>query len=149
MFPRIAVVAFSLGSNALLLFSPHASAQAPVPGEKWQQATTMEMNGMKMPGRTAEVCVPIAQRDEALARPPDNCEMYDMRQSSNRFSAKFRCTGENAGEGTIESVKESANKTRNSMQMKLKDGGMSMGDDLRDDQATGIVRRGRTRAEDA
>jgi hypothetical protein len=86
----------------------------------------MEMNGMKMPGQTTDVCVPIAQRQEALSSPPENCEMYDMKQSGNRFSAKMRCTGENAGEGSIESISEGPDKMRNNMRMTMKNGGMTM-----------------------
>ncbi len=102
-----------------------AHAQEPVPGEKWRQSATMEMNGMKMPGQTSEICVPIKQRDEALSSPPENCEMYDMKRSGNRFSAKMRCTGENAGEGSIETISEGPDKSRTTIKM-TREGGMTM-----------------------
>ena len=84
---------------------PMPAGAKKVPGEKWRTKTSMEMQGMSMPSRTMEVCVPVGKANEQLAKPDDkNCTMYDMSTTGNTFRGKIRCTGENAMEGEIEST---------------------------------------------
>ena len=108
------------------LQAPLAQAQKKVPGEKWRQTQSLQMEGMSMPERTTELCIPIGKSNESLYKSQDpNCTMYDLHASGNTFSAKMRCTGKDAMEGSLESISE-GNRTRGTMQMKSKDGQMSM-----------------------
>lgn len=109
------------------LMSAAAFGQAPVSGEKWRQTTTMEMEGMSLPGRTDEVCVPAGKAAEALAGPQDaNCSTYDVNQSGNRLTAKVRCTGKDAMEGTLEQVIDGPDRYRSTMKMRSADGEMTL-----------------------
>lgn len=122
--PRNALLA--IASAVLVLSTTPALAQKTVPGEKWRNTVSMEAMGMKMPGRTMEACVPVGKANEALARPQDNdsnCEMYDVKQSGNKFSGKMRCTGKQPMEGTIESESD-GNRVKGKMSMTT--GGQSM-----------------------
>ena len=108
------------------LQAPLAQAQKKVPGEKWRQTQSLQMEGMSMPERTTELCIPIGKSNESLYKSQDaNCTMYDLHTAGNTFSAKMRCTGKDAMEGSLESISE-GNRTRGTMQMKSKDGQMSM-----------------------
>lgn len=74
-----------------------AAPPAPkVPGEKWRQSFSMQMQGMRMPQQTLEYCVPVGKAQERALMPPDDkqkCEVYDVRTSGNRTTAKMRCNG--------------------------------------------------------
>jgi hypothetical protein len=112
---------------ALLALLPAAVfAQKKVPGEMYRNTTSMEMMGMSMPSRTAEMCVPVGKANEALARPDDpNCRVYDTHSAGNKFSAKMSCTGTNAMDGDIEMVTEGKTvKGVNHMKMKEGEGTM-------------------------
>ena len=103
-FRRLACLAVGV---AVASATQAAWAQKKVPGELWRQTMTMEMQGMSMPGRTSEVCIPKGRELEAAARPEDpNCRIYDQKQSGNRFTAKMECTGKDAMRGTMETVSE-------------------------------------------
>lgn len=92
---------------ALTLLPAAALAQKKVPGEMYRNTTSMEMMGMSMPGRTAEMCVPVGKANETLSRPDDpNCRVYDTHSAGNRFTGKLSCTGSNAMEGDMEIVTE-------------------------------------------
>jgi hypothetical protein len=110
-----------------LSFAAPSLAQKTVPGEMWRQTMSMEAAGMKMPGRTSEICVPIGKAAESLARPQDNdkCEMSDMKSTANGFSATMRCAGKEPMEGTIDSRTE-GNTVKSRMQMKMNDMSMTM-----------------------
>jgi len=124
MNTRLSILLASL--LVVTLQAPLAQAQKKVPGEKWRQTQSMQMEGMSMPERTTELCVPIGKSNESLYKSQDaNCTMYDMHAAGNTFSAKMRCTGKDAMEGSLESISE-GNRTRGTMQMKSKDGQMSM-----------------------
>jgi hypothetical protein len=80
-------------------------------GEMWQQTMSMEMAGMSMPPRSMQLCVPAGKADEALSKPQgpgmgDNCSVQDAKREGNKFSAKFICTGQQAVQGTVESIFE-------------------------------------------
>ncbi|MBK6596469.1 MAG: DUF3617 family protein [Proteobacteria bacterium] len=113
---------------ALTAFGSAATfGQAPVPGEKWRTTTQMEMEGMSMPGMTRENCVPVGQAAEAFSAPQqENCEVYDVSRSGNRFAAKVRCTGKDAFEGTVEQIADGPDKYRGTMKMRTADGEMTM-----------------------
>lgn len=73
-----------------------APAAPKVPGEKWRQTFSMQMQGMRMPQQTLEYCVPVGKAQERAMMPPDDkqkCEVYDVRTSGNRTTAKMRCNG--------------------------------------------------------
>lgn len=89
-----------------------ALAQVPpgaktVPGEKWRTKMSVQMEGMSMPMGTQEVCAPAGRANEALAKPdPKNCTVSDVKNAGRSFSAKVKCTGKDAIEGTIEQTVE-------------------------------------------
>lgn len=121
---RITTLAGAIGTA--LLFVATASAQDSTKGEKWRTTVTMETTGMKMPGRTVEVCAPAGNPEEQIARPQQpgaKCETYDMKRTGNRYSAKMRCTGDVPMEGAIESETQGDN-VKGRMQMTMK--GMTM-----------------------
>ena len=111
---------------SLALSSP-SLAQKKVPGEKWRQTISMEASGMKMPGRTLEVCVPVGQAEEALARPPENndCKLSDVQRAGNKFSANIQCGGQTPMQGRIEQTTE-GNRTVGKMQMQMQGMAMNM-----------------------
>jgi hypothetical protein len=115
----------SLAVPALLvltLLPAAAFAQKKVPGEMYRNTTSMEMMGMSMPGRTAEMCVPVGKAAETLGRPNDpNCRVYDTHSSGNKFTGKMSCTGTNAMEGDMEIVTEGKT-VKGVTHMKMKEG---------------------------
>jgi hypothetical protein len=104
-----------------------ADAAKKVPGEKWKQTVSIEAGGMKMPGRSFEVCVPKGKVEEALAKPPQNpnqnCTMSDIKRDGNRYSATMRCTGTPPVEGKVELTHE-GNRTVGQLEMTMQ--GMTM-----------------------
>lgn len=79
-----------------------AAAGATVPGERWQHKMSMQMGGMTMAMPGGEVCAPVGQAAQELAKPDKNCKLSNVRQSGNRFSADVKCTGKEPMEGTME-----------------------------------------------
>ncbi len=80
-------------------------------GETWQQTTSMDMAGMSMPPRTAEVCLPAGKAQETLSKPQgpgmgDNCTIENPKHDGNKFTARFICTGKRPVQGTIENIFE-------------------------------------------
>ena len=73
-----------------------------VPGERWQHKMTMQMGGMSMPMPAGEVCAPVGQAAQELAKPDKNCTVSNVKQSGNRFSADVKCVGKDAMEGSME-----------------------------------------------
>jgi len=118
----------SLACSALLaltLLPVAAFAQKKVPGEMYRNTTSMEMMGMSMPGRTADMCVPVGKA-EALGRPDDpSCRVYDTHNEGNRFTAKMSCTGKEPMEGDMEIVTEGKT-VRGLTHMKMKEGSGTM-----------------------
>jgi hypothetical protein len=86
----------------LALAGSAAVAASTVPGERWQQKTTMQMGGMSMPMSSVEFCAPVGQAAQELAKPDKSCTLSNVKQSGNRFSADVKCTGKDAMEGTME-----------------------------------------------
>jgi hypothetical protein len=94
-----------------------------VPGETWRNSMSMEMMGMTMPMPNAnkETCVPVGRAQEAMAAPDKDCQVYDTQASGNRFSAKFRCSGKQQMEGSMESVSD-GDHIRGTMRARSPDG---------------------------
>jgi hypothetical protein len=106
-----------------------ALAQAPtpkkVPGEKWSVKMSMQAQGMSMPGRTMEACVPKQNPDEQLMKSdPKNCTVSNFKRSGNKTSADMKCTGKEAMEGHWEIEKVNDKTMRGSMDAKMS--GMAM-----------------------
>ncbi|MBN8281518.1 MAG: DUF3617 family protein [Gammaproteobacteria bacterium] len=78
-------------------------ALAAEPGNLWDVTTSMEMGGMKMPGRTQQVCAPVnAEGPEAMAS-NDECQMSNIRRSPGKFSYDVACpNGSGTGEMTYQ-----------------------------------------------
>jgi len=89
-------------ASALVLACGTAAAAQTVPGERWQHKMTMQMGGMSMPIPGGEVCAPVGQAAQELAKPDKNCTVSNVKQAGNRFSADVKCTGKEAMEGTME-----------------------------------------------
>ena len=91
-----------LTTTFALLLAP--SGRAAEPGNLWQVETTMEMPGMKMPGRTSQVCTPVAaEGPEAMAGGNDDCTMSNVKRSAGRFSYDVTCPqGSGSGEMTYQ-----------------------------------------------
>jgi hypothetical protein len=94
-----------------------------VPGETWRNSMSMEMMGMTMPmpNGNKETCVPIGRAQEAMAAPDKDCQVYDTQASGNKFSGKFRCTGQQKMEGSMESVSDGT-RVRGTMRARMADG---------------------------
>jgi uncharacterized membrane protein YgcG len=113
--------------SALLAIAINAQVMMPgakkVPGETWRNSMSMEMMGMTMPmpNGNRETCVPIGKAQEAMAAPDKDCKVYDTQASGNRFSGKFRCTGQQKMEGTMESVSDGTH-VRGTMRARMADG---------------------------
>ena len=78
---------------------------------KWEVSQTMEVGGMKMPGRTHSFCVPENNtQDPATIQPmlagdmPDNCTFDKMEFKGNTASWAVSCTGEDAMQGSGETT---------------------------------------------
>lgn len=85
----------------LTLCSVSATVSAQTPGEKWRVTTSMQMQGMSMPGRTNEICK-TSGSDEPPMQTEKNCQMYDAKRNGNTQTFKMRCTGKDAMEGSGE-----------------------------------------------
>ncbi len=79
-----------------------AAAGQTVPGERWQHKITVQMQGMSVPMPGGEVCAPVGQAAQELAKPDKNCAVTNVKQSGNSFSADVKCTGKEAMEGSIQ-----------------------------------------------
>lgn len=118
--------AFLMTAVAQMPTGPLPPGAKKVPGEKWRTKQSMKMGGMSMPGRTTEVCLAKGRETEGASQPPDkNCRIYDVSQSGSKFSAKFSCTGQNAGEGSMETRRE-GDTLISDIFMRSKDGEMNM-----------------------
>ncbi|MGE0116005.1 MAG: DUF3617 domain-containing protein [Steroidobacteraceae bacterium] len=86
---------------ALCGTSTLAWGQLAASGEKWRVTSSMQMEGMSMPGSTNEICKAAGNQDAPI--PADkNCTTYDTKRSGNTQSFKMRCTGKDAMEGSGE-----------------------------------------------
>ncbi len=109
-----------------------AVAQAPVPGERWKQTMSMEMQGTKMPMPPSTICVPVGKAAEALSNNggggDSQCTMTNAQQRGNSFSADMTCVSKRDGTitGRIEQVQESPTKMRGRMTMNSRQGNMVM-----------------------
>jgi hypothetical protein len=83
-----------------------SSVSGQEPGNLWEVTTSMEGGGMKMPGRTQQVCAPVnAEGPEAMSGGDSRCQMTDIQRSPGRFTYKVQCpdgsgTGEMTYQGT-------------------------------------------------
>lgn len=99
-----------------------AAADAPA-GEHWRITTSMEMMGMKMPGRTSEIC---KEADAPPVAPDKNCQMTESTRSGNTIHFRMHCTGENAAEVDGTSTLLGPDHSRTVMHMKMAQGEMTM-----------------------
>lgn len=85
----------------LLIAAPAAFSQTQ-PGTSWDITTSMEMEGMKLPGQKQQVCVPAnAEGPDAMSGDDKRCTMSDMKSSPGRYSYKVTCPD---GSGTGEMI---------------------------------------------
>jgi hypothetical protein len=113
-----------MGASLATLALGNAFA-ATVPGEKWKQNITVQMEGMSMPMPGGEICAPVGKAAAAVAKPDKNCTVSNVKQSGNRFSADVKCTGKDAMEGTID-MTTGADKMSGQMRMRTAEGEMTM-----------------------
>lgn len=113
-----------IGSTLTLACGAALAAQT-VPGERWQHKMTMQMGGMTMPVPGGEVCAPVGQAAQELAKPDKNCTLSNVKQSGNRFSADVKCTGKDAMEGTME-MTTGPDRMTGRMVVRTADGEMTM-----------------------
>lgn len=116
----------SLVASVLTMASGMASAAGPtVPGERWQHKMTMQMGGMNMAMPGTEVCAPVGQAAQELAKPDKNCTLSNVKQAGNRFSADVKCTGKDAMEGSME-MTTGPDQMSGKMTVRSADGEMTM-----------------------
>lgn len=115
----------ALRGAAALLAAALAPAALAAPGVLWEQSTSIEMEGMAMPGGTHKVCVPEGAAPEPPAGPDGNCEVKDLRRSGSRMTWKVVCTGKDAmtGEGDMTFGPDS---WKGTVSMRSADGPMKM-----------------------
>ncbi len=78
-----------------------ALGQGTPSGEKWRITSSMQMQGMSMPGRSSEICKAAGSQDPPMETNKD-CQMYDAKRTGNTQTFKMRCTGKDAMEGEAE-----------------------------------------------
>lgn len=121
-FARPARLAFATVLSTCVLGSAFA---ATVPGEKWKQSITVQMEGMSMPMPGGEICAPVGKAAAALSKPDKNCTVSNAKQVGNRFTADVTCTGKDAMQGTIDMV-TGPDKMSGQMHVRTADGEMTM-----------------------
>lgn len=111
----------SVLAAAFVLAVPSAFAQQP--GDLWEITTSMEMDGMKMPGQKQQVCAPAdAEGPEAMAA-DERCQMTDMQRSPGKFTYKVQCPD---GSGTGEMVYQGKDSYTSTMKMTVDGDTMTM-----------------------
>lgn len=117
------LVAFLGAAGSLSAF-----AQQRQPGELWRQTVSVEADGMSMPARTMEICLPTIAPQAELRRPPQegmSCRFYDLRDSGGRSSGKMDCKGdEGAMTGSFETLTE-GNRVRSTVSLTGPEGRMT------------------------
>lgn len=121
----------SIAVFAVLVIS--GVAQAAEPGNLWQVDTSMEMAGMKMPGRNQQVCTPVAaEGPEAMAGGDSECTMSNVQRSAGKFSYDVTCPqGSGSGEMIYQgrdSYTMTMNMTSDGQTMKMVTHGKRLGD---------------------
>lgn len=83
----------------LLIAAPIAFGQTQS-GHRWDITSSMEMEGMKLPGQKQQVCVPVdAEGPDAMSGDDKRCQVSDIKSSPGRYSYKVTCPdGSGAGE---------------------------------------------------
>ncbi len=85
----------------LLIAAPIAFGQTQS-GQRWDITTSMEMEGMKLPGQKQQVCVPAnAEGPDAMSGDDKRCKVSDIKSSPGRYSYKVNCPD---GSGTGEMI---------------------------------------------
>jgi hypothetical protein len=87
---------------ALAGLAAAALVQAQGTDELWSMTTSMEMEGMKMPGRAQQVCTKQGETRAEDLQQDKNCKVTEQRRDGNKFTWKIVCTGEEAMTGTGE-----------------------------------------------
>jgi hypothetical protein len=117
------IVATTLACCAVLAAT--ATAQAPVPGEKWKVTMGMEMMGMSMPGMTQEVCTPKGAQDAPMNDNKD-CVYSNRRRSGNTESVDMVCTGKMNMSGTMAITRDGPDRYRGKMVVNMEGQQMTM-----------------------
>jgi hypothetical protein len=115
-------------STAILLACASVSlavAAAASQGEKWKITSSVQMEGMSMPGQSAEICKEPGE-DTVPVRTESNCQVYDVTRSGNVQNFKMRCTGKDAMEGTGQFTYLGKDHYQGKMQMKVEGETMTM-----------------------
>jgi hypothetical protein len=102
-----------------------AGVSAQNTGEKWRVTSSMQMQGMSMPGQTSEICK-TGGSDEPPMKMEKNCQMYDAKRSGNTQTFKMRCTGKDAMEGSGEFTYLGTDHYKGRMQVNMEGQQMSM-----------------------
>lgn len=113
----------SVALIALPAVAAFAADGATEPGVRWKMTSKMNAMGMSMPSQTVEVCSPVSAKETPM--PLDKgCEIVSRHSSGNTETAKFRCTGKDAMEGTIETKHLGPDRYHSKMHMTSADGDM-------------------------
>jgi hypothetical protein len=110
--------------SVALIALPAFAADGPTePGVRWKMSSKVTAMGMSMPPQTFEVCAPASSKEAPM--PLDkNCEILSRQSSGDTESAKFRCTGKDAMEGTVEIKHVGPDHYHSKTHMKSADGEM-------------------------
>jgi hypothetical protein len=122
----------SLGAPLIALVATagpgSATAQQPQAGELWRQTVTFEADGMAMPPKTMEICLPTTTAQVELRRPPQedmSCRFLDLKESGGRSSGRMECkTDEGPLTGTFETLTE-GNRVRSTINLVGPEGRMT------------------------
>ena len=71
------------------------------PDDLWEVASTMTMEGMRVPGPPTQVCAKAGQ-NEPPAPMQNDCQITDRNTVGNRTTYRVVCTGKDAMSGTGE-----------------------------------------------
>ncbi|MEJ0100123.1 MAG: DUF3617 family protein [Pseudomonadota bacterium] len=91
------------------LVASAARAEDNVQGVKWRAKTSIQSKALNMPERTAEVCLPATDADQAAIKQGEaqkNCKMTSVQRSGGKTVADMQCTGEHPSSTHIEVVKD-------------------------------------------
>lgn len=110
---------------ALAGLAAAALVHAQGPDELWSMTTSMQMEGMQVPGMTQQVCMKKGQTSAERMAPDKNCKATDVRTVGNTTTWKMTCTGAQAMSGTGE-ITRTRDTMSGRLQMRSRDGDMTV-----------------------
>ena len=110
---------------ALAASGAGAAPAATEPGDLWEVASQMSMEGMpmEMPAKTQRVCSPKTWTEPPGGNADKTCETYDFKSSATGTTWKVRCAGPPAMTGVGEITRPSPDTYKGTMTMSMGDEG--------------------------